>query len=373
MVNNTRMIPQIANVPIEVIRIICSFMSNLENMFVSGNVSLTWRREIAFPILLDNLKRIHSDPIDDEITDYNYFKTVKIGRNFIRMELRRFLYEFSLKLYDFQNLNQNSKPPLASIDCNEYLLEEFEQIQFYFSHFSIPKLNLIEKKTEKTGLFKMISSLFSKQPKKQEKTNDEPIIVDINKNRVVEKEPVTEIVCKIALDGYRATGRTSFLNASLRDDAIVNKDYYPSIGIDFAARIFSFPEVLTNIYKVQVWDSPYSQLQPAYVNNTTMIMEVFDLTKRETLVHLINENIPQIKRLRQTPLELVFIGTKQDVIQENPQTRNIPPKDIQTCCLNNFGGALCVELSLTELKQAQSLIWYSVLLQDICYPKNLKE
>ena len=129
---------------------------------------------------------------------------------------------------------------------------------------------------------------------------------------------VPESPIKIIFLGDTCVGKSSLLIKYL--DNIFMEHGQTTIGVDYRS-------IYLNGYHLQIWDTAgqerYQAILPNYYRYVNAVILCFDLTQRETFLHL-DRWLEKIALIQPTPI-VILVGNKRDLIDH----RVVSPKDLQ--------------------------------------------
>ena len=90
---------------------------------------------------------------------------------------------------------------------------------------------------------------------------------------------------KIVILGDVSVGKTSLISKIV--DSKFNKDYEPSIGIDYSNKVIKYKD---KMFKTQIWDTAgqekYRSLINSYIRGANLVYILFDLTSKIFKYHV---------------------------------------------------------------------------------------
>ena len=180
-------------------------------------------------------------------------------------------------------------------------------------------------------------------------------------------EPPIDPPIKIILLGDTCVGKSSLLIKYL--DNIFMEHGQTTIGVDYRS-------IYLRGYHLQIWDTAgqerYRAILPNYYRHVNAVILCFDLTRRETFLHL-NQWLETIAQIQPTPI-VILVGNKTDLTD----FRVVSPNDLQSL-IDRIGTSMkkfhCLKYVETSAKEDQPNVLQSKILEYIIttYENNLRE
>ena len=134
---------------------------------------------------------------------------------------------------------------------------------------------------------------------------------------------MSEIGLKIVVLGDEEVGKTSIILKYVENR--FTEDYKPTLGADFAIKEIRYNGVEIKLY---LWDiggtDKYRNLHKFYFEGANVFLIVFDLTRPDTLEHMNNIWLEDIKA-NSGPVPIILVGNKNDLKDQ----RLISPEQVQ--------------------------------------------
>ena len=112
-----------------------------------------------------------------------------------------------------------------------------------------------------------------------------------------EDETRHPLVVKVALIGESGVGKTSIIDRYINNKYV--QDQITTTGAIFSTRLVSFPHEKFSI-RFEIWDTAgqekYRSLAKVIYKNASMIVLVYDITRRESFEQLKNYWVDEVKK-----------------------------------------------------------------------------
>ena len=131
-----------------------------------------------------------------------------------------------------------------------------------------------------------------------------------------------KVTLKTILAGEGAVGKTSLVTSFMHQK--FDHDYKITVGMDVASKtiIVGGHEVTFSVFDLAGLER-FESVRSAFFKGAQLVLLVFDLTRKDTLLALGKHWIDPILELNPVGVESVLIGNKSDL----PELRVVPPED----------------------------------------------
>ena len=346
---------------------VLSFIHPVELLFSIGFVCKSWRKELAFPILLRSY-----DLETCDLKSFDVFFITKKGRSFVRLWIRMLMYDIAQQL----QIHSNSLENYDTVSQMKGLEGCLENITFYLSHFHdlthpnrhvpIPNYsnNVTHQPSGTSGLY-LLEFLIGKigavvdyfkrnSTTNSQSTPQEPQTMAPPPSKIIDR-------IKCIMEGKRSVGKTSFVNCIMLDQVMDPLVVPVVIGaIDFKQRKYSVEN--DDAVIVQMFDSgTLYPISRAYYRGCRVAFLMFDLTDRITFLELKDTTCVKMFLEEQEQFEIVLIGNKVDVVESGEKKREVTKEEALEFANDVLDGALYVESTNANLRVSSILGWYVMI------------
>ena len=127
---------------------------------------------------------------------------------------------------------------------------------------------------------------------------------------------IKKFVYKICIVGNGGVGKTSIVQRYT--DKSFNENYIMTVGSNFSEKYIEFPEFPDYKISLLLWDlagqERFSCMRPLFYQGTRALIYVFDLTRRDTFIDLINWKIEVDEIVGSIPR--ILVGNKLDLAKQ---------------------------------------------------------
>ncbi|EFC38669.1 small GTPase [Naegleria gruberi] len=362
--------------------IICGHIHHVELIFSLRNVCRYWRG-ICHELIWDHYQEtiLNLNKSCKQVEDLDDFLDSKEGRKFTKYLLRKQVYELACKLSIIGSGDGEGNKQIIAMK-EKWVDEELRILKGYFERYSdlqeSPNIAIVKPQQQPSskgffgGALSFIGSFFSSNTQSNSQSNSQSNAQSnsqsITSNVVNSATPTQNLpppthdyLTKVLLDGDSGSGKTSLLNCSMNGLVVEqNGAYYPSIGVDFAIKMFHFGD--TTRVKLQLWDQcgpeRYRSISMSFYRGAATVLLLLDPNSyKEYAIKSLEERLKSIKK-HAPKAEIIFITTKKDKNHE----RCMSNEQADQFAFDNFGG-MHLDITNTQLEEPKRIICYSALLK----------
>ncbi|XP_065054501.1 ras-related protein Rab-36-like isoform X2 [Rhopilema esculentum] len=156
-------------------------------------------------------------------------------------------------------------------------------------------------------------ALFKDASPRSGQTNFSPSVTAAFKSK---QDDFSSVTSKIIIVGDLGVGKTSMINRFSHN--VFEKDYKPTIGVEYELKKFSILDRLVNL---QLWDTSgeerFKSITNAYYRGSHAVLVVFDTTEIVTLHHTRSWLDDALHNTRVTVPEVFLVGSKMDLCKSS--------------------------------------------------------
>jgi Ras-related protein Rab-11A len=138
---------------------------------------------------------------------------------------------------------------------------------------------------------------------------------------IQDKNEKFDYLFKIVIVGDASVGKTNIISRLAKNE--FNTNSKPTIGVDFATKIFKFENSLV---KIQLWDTAgqerYHAIVSAYYRGSAGAVIVYDLTNEKSFENIRTIWLKNLRSVSDENLPIMILGNKKDLKDEIAVKKN---------------------------------------------------